>query len=66
MSFAEWEFFLAAPSQQAYVDITAPLVGTGSLRLVGSAAGTGGIQAAGSRRPSMASARGGSRPSCNR
>lgn len=43
MSFSDWEFFAAFPSQQVYVDLTAPLVGSGSLRLVGSAAGPGGL-----------------------
>jgi hypothetical protein len=41
--FAEWEWFYAHPTQQAYVDVTAPLVGTGSLRLVGSADGPGAL-----------------------
>ena len=43
MSFAEWEFFTADPSQQAYVDLVSPIVGTGSLRLVGSDAGPGAV-----------------------
>ena len=41
MSFAEWEIFTAHPSQQAYVDVATPMVGSGSLRLVGSADGAG-------------------------
>lgn len=43
MSFTEWEFFLAFPSQQAYVDLATPMIGTGSLRLTGSAAGPGAL-----------------------
>jgi len=43
VSFAEWEFFTADPSQQAYVDLVSPIVGTGSLRLVGSDAGPGAV-----------------------
>jgi hypothetical protein len=41
--FAQWEWFYAHPTQQAYVDVSTPVVGTGSLRLQGSASGTGAI-----------------------
>jgi hypothetical protein len=44
MSFADWEFFFAHPTQQAYVDVATPVVGSGSLRLVGSSDGPGAIQ----------------------
>jgi hypothetical protein len=43
LAFAQWEFFYAHATQQAYVDVSTPVVGTGSLRLVGSADGTGAI-----------------------
>jgi hypothetical protein len=43
MGFPEWEWFYAVVGQQAYVDVTEPLVGSGSLRLVGSATGPGGL-----------------------
>jgi len=45
MSFADWEMFTAFVSQQAYVDVAAPIVGTGSLRLGGSADGPGAVMA---------------------
>jgi hypothetical protein len=41
--FADWEWFYAAVGQQAYVDVGTPIIGSGSLRLVGAAAGTGAI-----------------------
>jgi hypothetical protein len=41
--FSDWEFFTAHPSQQAYLDLTGPIVGTGSLRVVGSSAGPGAV-----------------------
>ena len=44
MPLADWEFFFAHPTQQAYVDVATPVVGSGSLRLVGSADGAGAIQ----------------------
>lgn len=44
MAFFQWEFLKAFSAQQAYVDLTAPVVGNGSLRLVGAAAGTGAVQ----------------------
>lgn len=44
MAFAEWEFFYARVTQQAYLDVATPVVGSGSLRLVGSADGPGAIQ----------------------
>jgi hypothetical protein len=45
MAFPDWEFFMAHTSQQAYLDVSAPIVGTGSLRMQGSAAGVGAVQA---------------------
>ena|SRR4249920_2598730 len=44
MSFFQWEWFKRYSTQQAYVDLTAPVVGDGSLRLVGASTGTGAIQ----------------------
>ena len=43
MAFTEWEFFYGVVAQRAYVDVVAPLVGSGSLRLVGAPAGPGAI-----------------------
>ena len=43
MSFSEWEFFYGVVGQRAYVDVSTPLVGNGSLRLTGVAAGPGAI-----------------------
>ena len=44
MSFADWEFFYAHGTQQSYLDVAAPIVGSGSLRLVGSPDAPGAIQ----------------------
>ena len=44
MPFADWEFVFAHPTQQAYVDVATPVVGSGSLRLTGSSDGPGAIQ----------------------
>lgn len=41
--FSEWEWFYAVVGQQAYIDVATPLVGNGSLRLVGAAPGPGAI-----------------------
>ena len=41
--YSEWEFFYAVVGQRAYVDVETPLVGSGSLRLVGDPAGPGAI-----------------------
>jgi hypothetical protein len=43
--FADWELFFAHPTQQAYVDVATPVVGSGSLRMQGSSDGPGAIQA---------------------
>lgn len=44
MPYADWEFFYAHVTQQSYLDVAAPVVGSGSLRLVGSPDAPGAIQ----------------------